>query len=80
MSLRVRHGGGFMYRIKGIRKVVVLCTLVTYCFTKGSPKTEPQIRKKIFIQKKKQPTHNHIHKKKLTPHRTLPFGCTALNP
>src|SRR5690242_13320291 len=40
-----------MYRINALRKVVVLCTLVAYSFSKGSPKTEPQIRKKVAIAK-----------------------------
>jgi len=43
-----------MYHIKGMRNVVVLCTLVTYCFTKANPKTELHVRKKIFVQKNKQ--------------------------
>lgn len=38
-----------MYRLKSLRKVVVLCTLVTYSFAKGSLKTEPHIRKKVII-------------------------------
>lgn len=51
-----------MYRIKSLRKVVVLCTLVTYSFTKSTPKTEPYTRKKIVIDAKKNesPTKSDV--------------------
>lgn len=42
-----------MYRIRGLRKVVVLCSLVTYSFARGSVKTELQIRKKLIVHTKK---------------------------
>jgi hypothetical protein len=39
--------------MKSLRKVVVLCTMVTYSFSRGTAKTDQQIRRKLTIQAKK---------------------------